>query len=246
MAKFLAVYFSVITDVVFFFSWCERVGGRREEERWNHSVQFVGNFDEPSVRHITFKRLKVGRRVRCSELYTVFVGEKRKEEKRQRRKTTRKEREERKEGLREEEKERRERLHRAHVQHASVCSFNTPPCVPAKRPHVFNMRASCRYTWRRFECTHGGVLDMSTEKARFRAPSRATYHTTTQQHHNTTTPQPPPTQHTTQHVHTTPHVHCTHATTPSVHTRSQHNQQPTVILRRKSECLNMCTAVSRP
>ena len=50
---------------------------------------------------------------------------------------------------------------RAHVQHASVCSFKTPPCVAARRPHVFNMRASCRFTRRRFETTHGGVLDMS-------------------------------------------------------------------------------------
>ena len=52
---------------------------------------------------------------------------------------------------------------RAHVQHASVCSFKTPPCVAARRPHVFNMRASCCFTRRRFETTHGGVLDMSTE-----------------------------------------------------------------------------------
>ena len=52
--------------------------------------------------------------------------------------------------------------HRAHVQHASVCSFKTPPCVAARRPHVFNMRASCRFTLRRFETTRGGVLDMST------------------------------------------------------------------------------------
>ena len=51
---------------------------------------------------------------------------------------------------------------RAHVQHASVCCFKTPPCVAARRPHVFNMRASCRFTRKRFETTHGGVLDMST------------------------------------------------------------------------------------
>ena len=51
---------------------------------------------------------------------------------------------------------------RAHVQHASVCSFKTPPCVAGRRPHVFNMRASCCFTRRRFETTHGGVLDMST------------------------------------------------------------------------------------
>ena len=36
---------------------------RREEERWEHSVQFVGSCYERTVRHITFKRLKVGRRV---------------------------------------------------------------------------------------------------------------------------------------------------------------------------------------
>ena len=51
---------------------------------------------------------------------------------------------------------------RAQVQHASVCRFKTPPCVPAKRPHVFNMLAFCRYTRRRFESTHGSVLDLST------------------------------------------------------------------------------------
>ena len=42
-----------------------------------------------------------------------------------------------------------------------VCRFQTPPCVPAKRAHVFNMCAWCRhtrrrfehYTWRRFEPT---------------------------------------------------------------------------------------------
>ena len=39
----------------------------------------------------------------------------------------------------EREKERRERG-RAQVQHASVCTLKRPPCVPAKRPHVFNMR----------------------------------------------------------------------------------------------------------
>ena len=49
-----------------------------------------------------------------------------------------------------------------------VCRFKTspcvgsktPPCVPAKRAHVFNMRAFCRYTRRRFEPTHGDVLNL--------------------------------------------------------------------------------------
>ena len=36
---------------------------RREEERWEHSVQFVGSCYERTVGYITFKRLKVGRRV---------------------------------------------------------------------------------------------------------------------------------------------------------------------------------------
>ena len=53
-------------------------------------------------------------------------------------------------------------LPRAEVQHASVCTFKTPPCVPAKRPHVEHMRAFCRYTRRRFECTHESVLNLST------------------------------------------------------------------------------------
>ena len=39
-----------------------------------------------------------------------------------------------------------------------VLRFSTPPCVPAKRPHVYNMRALCRYT----RSTHGGVLNLST------------------------------------------------------------------------------------
>ena len=43
-----------------------------------------------------------------------------------------------------------------------VCRFKTPPCVPAKRAHVFNMRAFCQYTRRRFEPTHGEVLNLHT------------------------------------------------------------------------------------
>ena len=43
-----------------------------------------------------------------------------------------------------------------------VCRFKTPPCVPAKRAHVFNMSAFCRYTRRRFEPTHGDVLSIHT------------------------------------------------------------------------------------
>ena len=42
-----------------------------------------------------------------------------------------------------------------------TCTSKTPPCVLSKRPHVFNMRALCRCTRRRFERTHGGVLPLS-------------------------------------------------------------------------------------
>ena len=48
-------------------------------------------------------------------------------------------------------------------KNASVCTFKTPPCEDSKRPRVYghharmcyHMRAWCRYTRGRFECTHG-------------------------------------------------------------------------------------------
>ena len=40
---------------------------------------------------------------------------------------------------------------RVWVQIVSVCRFKTLPCAPAKRAHVFNMRAFCRHTRKRFE-----------------------------------------------------------------------------------------------
>ena len=42
---------------------------------------------------------------------------------------------------------------RVQVQNVSVCRFKTPPCVPAKRPHEFNISG-------RFASTHGGVLNL--------------------------------------------------------------------------------------
>ena len=53
-------------------------------------------------------------------------------------------------------------LPHAKVQHASVCTFKTPSCVPEKRPHVEHMRACCRYKRGRFECAHGSVLNLNT------------------------------------------------------------------------------------
>ena len=174
-------------------------------------MQFVGNFFELTVRHITFKRLKVGHRVRCSVLYTVFVGEKRREEKGREEKRTE----------REEEKERRERPHRAHVPHASVCSFKMPSCAPAKRPDVFNMRASCQYTRRHFECTHGGELDMNTGSFFPRTKPCHIPHnhtTTTPQHHNTTHNTTCTHDATCTYTHTPPHQVYTHTLTTQLST----------------------------
>ena len=126
------------------------------------------------------------------------------------------------------------------------CAFRTPPCVPGKRPHVQHMRAFSGYTRRRlertrrrFESTHGGI---------FRVPSRTTpHHQRTD--HNTTTQR---THRNTRHMRTTisthtPHIHIhrhhphTTHTTPHYTKPSALVRQPTEILRRKSECLDMCT-----
>ena len=48
------------------------------------------------------------------------------------------------------------------VQNASVCTVRTSPCVPATGPNVLDIRACCRYTRRRPDRTHGGVLNVHT------------------------------------------------------------------------------------
>ena len=122
----------------FFFSWWEREGGREEEgrregERWKHSVQFVGNFFELTVRHITFKRLKVGHRVRCSVLYTVFVGEKRREEKRREEKRREEKRRKRKREKKRREEKRREEKRRDGERRREGEEREAPPCsCPAR------------------------------------------------------------------------------------------------------------------
>ena len=144
----------------------------------------------------------------------------------------------------------------------------------------FNMRAFCRYTHKRFEPTHGDVLNLHTFF--FRAPRRTTHHTlrtntstnttdndtaqhSTPQHQNTKRTSHTHSQHMhhsqhtrttiSTHTHNTRHVHIHTHTPPSHHTYHTphtrmlghvHNRQPTVILRRKSECLDMRTAVNRP
>ena len=96
-----------------------------------------------------------------------------------------------------------------------VYPFNTPPCVHSKRPRVyrhhahmcFNMCAWCRHTRRRFECTHGSVLNLHTVFSACHTTWHTPRHTTT--HHDTprhTTTHHDTPRHTTTHHHTPPHT----------------------------------------
>ena len=90
------------------------------------------------------------------------------------------------------------------LSHAPVCRFKMPPCVRSKRLRVcrhhahmcFNMTAWCQYTRRRFERTHGDVLNLHTGVF----PACHTTHHTAHRTHTTTA------QHTTT---TRPHHHNT-------------------------------------
>ena len=122
---------------------------------------------------------------------------------------------------------------RVSIQDAPVCTYQTSPCVPAKRAHLFSMHAFCRYTRRRFERTHGDVLNLHTggfprAKPRYtqttHTPHTHTPHTPHRTHQHTPHQTPPRTKHT---------PHCTH-TSPLQHTRMlgyAHNRQRTVFLR---------------
>ena len=63
---------------------------------------------------------------------------------------------------------------RAEVQHASVCTFKTPPCVPAKRPHIEqnDICNSKKYPVREFSIT---VLTNSNIKNRIKLQSLQIY-----------------------------------------------------------------------
>ena len=77
--------------------------------------------------------------------------------------------------------------------HVPVCTFNTSPCMPAPRAHVFrHVCAWCRYTRGRVEWTHGFFsVSHTTHHTPHRThttPQHKTQHTTT--HHNNTTTTP--------------------------------------------------------
>ena len=237
----LAGHFFEITDVVFSFLELspphnsQRIGNQQHiptrpnttkhnQTQTHHTSQSTRTPTLSQVRAVCTQREPTGR------VIIVIVAER--EERRQER---RKRREEKR------EKRRRKtppcidskRL-RVCVQDASVCTRKTP----AYSTHAaFSSCTRCR-----LERTHGGVLNLHTERV-FSMPSRTTpHHQQNTQNQNTKR-----TSHTnSQQIHHRTHQH-TH--THTAHTRllgHVHGGQPTVILRRKSECLDMCTAVNRP
>ena len=76
-----------------------------------------------------------------------------------------------------------------------VCGFKTSPCVRSKRPRVYrhhahmfqHMCAWCRHSRRRFQCTHGGVLEANTGFSTFFSVPQHTHTHTPHQAHTTTT-----------------------------------------------------------
>ena len=86
-----------------------------------------------------------------------------------------------------------------------TCAFKTSPFVQAKRPHAENLWTSCRYTWRRFQCTHGGVSESTYGLCR-----------TTHTAHQTHTPN-------THHDHM--HSHTQHNTTSLQHRRETERER---------------------
>ena len=113
-------------------------------------------------------------------------------------------------------------------------------------------RAFCRYTQRHLERTHGGVLNLHTE--RFSACQAAPHHTTNRTHntttqrthHNTKTQNAHPTHtlstYTTAYTNTSTNTHTLH--THHTHTNAWTRAQSTTdrdLDTKKSECLDMCT-----
>ena len=81
--------------------------------------------------------------------------------------------------------------------------------------HVEHMRACCRYTRRRPDRTHGGVLNC-TDRGGF--PRAKLQHTKTPTHHHTTRTHTTPHVHAPQHQTTTaPTLTPTHSTTCTTH-----------------------------
>ena len=138
------------------------------------------------------------------------------------------------------------------VQIAAVCAFNTSPCVPPTRLDVEIMWTFCRRTRRRFECTHGNVLNLQTSVFQ-----RATPHTTHTllphtAHHTLHTPHPSHhyalqaahhTLHNCTHIAHTPHTHITYCTT---HPHAIHHATPTPNWRRETNFIPNCSLKPTP
>ena len=110
----------------------------------------------------------------------------------------------------------------------------------SKRLHVEDMRACCRYTRRRPDRTHGGVLNVHTGvfSACQASPHTTPHHTTrtttphahtdtTHTTHNTTCTHTKPTPHNHMYTqHTTPHVHTHKKKQHTTHTTAYTYAQP--------------------
>ena len=140
----------------------------------------------------------------------------------------------------EERTKKKRREHPLFPSLSTPCRFKTSPCVGSKRFRVYwqnarmwyHMRAFCQYTRRRFEPTHGGVLNVHTWVFQL-VTAHTTPHRTTP-HHTTHTPHTPHTTHTTHHTHHTQHntktqnAHPTHTYTLSTHPTHTLNTRTTI------------------
>ena len=107
---------------------------------------------------------------------------------------------------------------RVHIQNVSVCAVKTQVSYVA--------RAYCRHTRRRFECTHGAVLNLHTVVFFQRATPNTPPHTSTHTRQDTNNTPHTPTRHRhthQQHADTHTHQqHTTHIHTAHTHTHSAH------------------------
>ena len=121
----------------------------------------------------------------------------------------------------------------------SVCMLKTSPCAGSKRIRVCQQNARMCSTCAAF-CQYIHTTTHNTQNAHPTHTHSQHIHHTHSQHTRTTIATH---THNTRQTYTYTYTY-THTTlTPHISTQHQHNRQTTVILRRKSECLDVCTAV---
>ena len=143
--------------------------------------QSTGTLAFRQVRAVCTQRDPIGR----ATIVIVAEREERRQEREERRERERRKRD-REKGSRERREPSPPPFPPPHVwvENVSVCTFKTLPSVLAKRPHVFNIRAFCQHTRKRFERTHGDVFQLTHGgfSACQATPNSDTTHTTTPKH----------------------------------------------------------------